>query len=111
MSTDTAPTDVAVDDSNVDDHDHPSDSKYFQIALILGVLTALEVATYYVDIGPALIPTLMVMMVAKFFFVAAWFMHLRFDNSLFTKFFVGGLILAVAVYVIALSAFEFWSKG
>ena len=33
-------------------HDHPSDSKYFQIALILGVLTALEVATYYVDIGP-----------------------------------------------------------
>ncbi|HJL89806.1 MAG TPA: cytochrome C oxidase subunit IV family protein [Acidimicrobiales bacterium] len=94
-----------------DDHDHPSDSKYFQIALILGVLTALEVATYYVDIGPALIPVLMVMMVVKFFIVAAWFMHLRFDNSLFTKFFVGGLVLAVAVYVIALSTFEFWSKG
>ena len=109
MST-TEPTE-AHEEVVDDDHAHPSDAKYFQIAIILGVLTALEVATYYVDIGPALIPTLMVMMVVKFFMVAAWFMHLRFDNSLFTKFFVSGLVLAVAVYVIALSAFEFWSKG
>jgi cytochrome c oxidase subunit 4 len=92
-------------------HEHPSDAKYIQIAAILGVLTALEVSTYFVNIGPALIPTLMVMMGVKFFLVAAWFMHLRFDSSLFTKFFVGGLVLATGVYMIALTAFEFWTKG
>ena len=53
----------------------------------------------------------MVMMGVKFFLVAAWFMHLRFDSSLFTKFFVGGLVLATGVYMIALTAFEFWTKG
>ena len=40
----------------------------------------------------------MVMMVFKFFYVAAWFMHLRFDSPLFTKFFVTGLVLATVVY-------------
>ena len=103
MSTEAAATNT--------DHEHPTDAKYVQIAILLAVITAAEVSTYFVDIGPVLIPALMVMMVVKFFMVAAWFMHLRFDSSLFTKFFVGGLVLAVAVYVIALSAFEFWSKG
>ncbi|HCV37026.1 MAG TPA: hypothetical protein DF783_08865 [Acidimicrobiaceae bacterium] len=100
-----------MDDVHDDSHEHPSDGKYIQIAAILGVLTALEVATYFVDIGPALIPALMVLMVVKFFLVVAWFMHLRFDSSLFTKFFVSGLVLATAVYVIALTVSEFWTKG
>ena len=54
---------------------------------------------------------LMVMMIYKFFYVAAWFMHLRFDSPLFTKFFVTGLVLATIVYGIALTVFEFWHKG
>ena len=96
-----------------DEHDHPSDSKYIQIAIILGVITALEVATYFFEDMPGeiLIPLLMVMMVIKFFYVAAWFMHLRFDSQVFTKFFVGGLVLATFVYVVALTMFEFWNKG
>ena len=45
-----------------DDHDHPSDNKYIQIAAILAVLTALEVATYFVDMpGAVLIAALMVL--------------------------------------------------
>jgi len=49
--------------------------------------------------------------VVKFFYVASWFMHLRFDSPLFTKFFVAGLILATTVYLVFLTVFEFWSKG
>ena len=94
------------------DHDHPSDNKYIQIAAILAVLTALEVATYFVNMpGAVLIPALMVMMVVKFFLVAAWFMHLRFDSRMFTRFFVTGLVLATTVYLITLTVFEFWTKG
>jgi cytochrome c oxidase subunit 4 len=91
-------------------HDHPSDSKYIKIALILGVLTALEVATFYIEdeLGAALIPLLMAMMIVKFWIVAAFFMHLRFDSKLFTRVFVSGLLLSVAVYVGALATFEFF---
>ena len=82
---------------------HPSDNKYIQIALILGAITAAEVATYFVDFGPLLVPSLMVMMVAKFAIVALWFMHLKFDSRLFRRVFVAGLITAVAVYIVFLT--------
>ncbi len=94
------------------EHDHPSDWAYVKIALILGAITAVEVLTYF-DLGFSwgsfLIPSLLLMMVVKFWLVATWFMHLKFDNPIFAKLFVGGLTLAVGVYVAALAAFEFWA--
>ena len=87
-------------------HAHPSDWVYMQIAVILAAITGAEVATYYVDIGKALIPVLLVMMVVKFFIVAAWFMHLRFDSKMFRRLFVAGIILAVAVYMAFLTAMQ-----
>lgn len=91
-------------------HDHPSDGKYIQIALILAAITAAEVVTFYVEdqIGSLLVPVLLVMMVVKFVIVAAWFMHLRFDSNLFTRIFVSGVLLATAVYVGFLTTFEFF---
>ena len=113
MSTETEHTTESdkSDDEHV--HEHPSDKKYFQIAGVLAVLTALEVATYWLESMPGeiLIPLLMIMMVVKFFYVAAWFMHLRFDSKMFTRFFVAGIVLAVSVYFIFLTVFEFWTKG
>jgi cytochrome c oxidase subunit 4 len=89
-------------------HKHPTDRDYMVIALILAVITAGEVGLYYIDIGGALIPTLLVMMVAKFAIVAGYFMHLKFDSPMFKRFFVAGLVLAVAVYMAALSAMQFF---
>ena len=91
-------------------HDHPSDWKYIQIAIILAVLTAAEVATYYVDLGAAMIPVLIVLMILKFVLVVMWFMHLKFDSPVFTRTFVTGLVLAVGVYVAALATFEYWAQ-
>ena len=105
----TATENVATHDT---EHDHPTDARYIRVAIILGVVTALEVATYFFNIpGAVLIPALLAMMVFKFFYVAAWFMHLRFDSPMFTKFFVTGLVLATLVYGILLTVFEFWTKG
>ena len=103
-------TEITVDENHLDT-DHPSDGDYVRNAILLAVITAAEVATYFVDIGVALIPTLLVMMLVIFFYVAAWFMHLKFDTVVFTRFFVTGLILATAVYCLFLTVFEFWSKG
>jgi len=90
-------------------HEHPSDWAYVKIALILAVITALEVSTYYVSIGKVLIPSLLAMMAIKFWIVITWFMHLRFDGKIFKQLFLGGLALAGVVYVITLSTFQFWA--
>jgi cytochrome c oxidase subunit IV len=89
-------------------HAHPSDGNYMLIALILGVITAAEVSLYYIDIGKAMIPALLVMMVLKFGIVAAYFMHLKFDSLLFRRLFIAGLVLAVAVYLAVLTSFQFF---
>lgn len=88
-----------------------SDKQYIVIALILAALTAIEVSTYYVDFGPLFMPTLFVLMIVKFVIVVSYFMHLKFDNKLFSYLFYSGLILAIAVYVGALATFKFFLKS
>lgn len=95
---------------HVKEHDHPSDGKYIQIALILAAITAAEVATYYVKIGALLGPVLITMMIVKFSVVAMYFMHLKFDDGLFAKVFTAGIMLAVAVYVVVLTAFHYFAS-
>ena len=85
-----------------------SNAGYVRIDVILAAITALEVSTYYVDFGPFFMPALMIMMVVKFLMVVSYFMHLKFDNRLFSWLFYAGLILAITVYVIALSTFKFF---
>ncbi|MGH9213833.1 MAG: cytochrome C oxidase subunit IV family protein [Acidimicrobiales bacterium] len=95
----------------VREHQHPSDRQYVVIALILGVITALEVATYFWEDASttALVLTLFPMMIAKFAIVCGYFMHLRYDNPLFRRVFVFGLVLAVGVYTAALGSMEFFT--
>lgn len=85
-----------------------SDSGYVKIALILAAITALEVSTYYVDFGPLFMPALLIMMVVKFVMVVSYFMHLKFDNKLFSFLFYVGLGLALFVYFVALATFKFF---
>ena len=89
-------------------HDHPDDMLYVQIAIVLAVITAVEVLTYFVDFGPLQTPSLLIMMVVKAALVLMFFMHLRFDHKLFSWVFIAGLVLAAGVYAAALLAFEFF---
>ena len=90
------------------EHAHPTERNYMIIALILAVITAGEVALYYVDIGGAMIPTLIVMMIAKFAIVAGYFMHLKFDSVIFRGLFIAGLVLATAIYLSVLAATQYF---
>ena len=118
MSTtthDTAPLGTAQHadhDHSLDGHPqhlHPNDRKYVKIAIILAIITAAEVAIYYVEMDDRLlIALLMPMMIAKFAIVAGYFMHLKFDSPLFTKLFVSGLAFAVAVYTVMFVTFQPW---
>ena len=77
---------------------HPGPLQYTAIALVLALITAVEVWVAYQEaFRDVLIAVLLVMSAVKFTLVAMFYMHLRFDDRLFTAFFVGGLILAVGV--------------
>ncbi|MFZ9427506.1 MAG: cytochrome C oxidase subunit IV family protein [Ilumatobacteraceae bacterium] len=105
-------TDADHGSAHSEEHHGASDKQYIVIALILAALTAIEVSTYYVDFGPLFMPTLFILMIVKFIVVVSYFMHLKFDNKLFSYLFYTGLILALAVYVGALSTFKFFlQKG
>jgi cytochrome c oxidase subunit 4 len=95
--------------TTAEEHEHGmSDAGYVRIAIILAVITALEVSTYYVDFGPFFMPALLTMMVVKFVMVVSYFMHLKFDNKIFGFLFYTGLGLALFVYFAALATFKFF---
>jgi cytochrome c oxidase subunit 4 len=108
MDTDTAP---AAHDEAHDHDDHWSDLNYIKLALALAAITAIEVALSYMvdDLGAAFLPLLLGLMLIKFFSVVLFFMHLKFDNRLFSVMFYMGLVLAVGVYTATLLTFEFFS--
>ncbi len=77
------------------EHAHPGPSKYIQIAVVLSVITAVEVAVYYVQaLRPLIVPILLVLSTTKFVMVVGFYMHLKFDHRIFTSMFVFGLACA-----------------
>ena len=87
------------------EHEHPSEAVYVKVALVLGVLTGIEVALSYVKIGGSQLLTngsLLVLATIKFATVAMYFMHLKFDNPVLRRLFVTGIVLALAVYMLYL---------
>lgn len=103
--TATAAEHHPVETSGHEDVEHPTEAKYWRIFWILFVITAVEVALYYFELpGNVNInnSALGMLAIAKFVVVVGYFMHLKFDSRLLRRLFVGGLILAVVVYLIAL---------
>jgi len=94
------------------EHAHPTSKKYVQIAIILAIITAVEVALYYIPNMPSglLFWILMALSTVKFYTVAAFFMHLKFDHTSFTGYFVGGMALAMAIFL-GLLALQYATHG
>lgn len=81
---------------------HPTPREYVNIALILGLLTAMEVSTYFFDFGPIAIPLLIILMIIKFVMVANFFMHLKFDTRIYRRLLYAGLSFALFLYAVTL---------
>src|SRR5947209_3582121 len=79
---------------------HPTEAQYIKIALILAVATALEVGLYYMKINRGVTNAFLLALAGfKFAMVAAYFMHLKFDNHILRRLFLAGFILATFCYV------------
>ena len=86
---------------------HPTPKEYVRIGVVLFVLTALEITASYTHVsGSILIPTLFVLAIVKFALVVLWFMHLKFDDRRFARFFVMGLAGASILYLVVLISFR-----
>ena len=102
-------------------HDHhiPKDKMFVQVFFILVVVTALEVAWAYLPFSDSdnRLATfvywggLLIMMSVKFVIIAGTFMHLRFDNKLLQRIFYAGVVLALCVYIAALTTFQLFSSA
>lgn len=92
---------------------HPNrDGTYVKVALLLAVLTGIETLTYFesvIDFGAVTVPLLLVLMTGKFYLIAAYFMHLRWDKPILRRAFLTGIIVALFVYIAALLTFKFFA--
>ncbi len=79
---------------------HPGWQTYVVIGLILTIITAVEVAVFYIPaMRPVMVPLLLILSATKFVLVVMFYMHLKFDSKLFSTVFVGPLLLAVTAVI------------
>lgn len=76
---------------------------YVLIGVILTVVTAAEVAIFYIPaLESVLIPCLLVMSAGKFLLVVYYYMHLKFDHPVFSRVFFGPMLLAIMFVAVGL---------
>jgi cytochrome c oxidase subunit IV len=91
-----------------DEKPHPTWKQYRWVALILTVITIVEVWAYYIPEFVAsrlFVPSLLIMSAAKFAIVVLFYMHLRYDHRLFRALFTGPLIIAITTVIVLLFLF------
>ena len=89
------------------DQAHPSAATYVIVAATLSIITAIEVGIFYLTwLGYGIIPILVILSGAKFALVAMFYMHLKYDDRMFSGLFLGGLFLAVAVVFALMILFQ-----
>jgi cytochrome c oxidase subunit IV len=91
------------------EHQHPGAKEYVGIAVVLTAITAVEVAVFYIPtMKPMLVPTLLVLSALKFALVAMFYMHLKFDDRLFSWLFVVPMIVVALLIIALLRLFGHW---
>jgi len=88
---------------------HATPTYYWVIAMILGIITLIEVWWFGVEgLRYLLVPSMLFFSIVKFILVVAFFMHLRFDHKLYSTVFVTCMVIGVIMFslFLLLSAFH-----
>ena len=82
-------------------HEHPTWKEYKWVALILTLITVVEVWVYYTPFSKSalFVPALLIMSAVKFAIVVLFYMHLKYDHKLFRALFTGPLIIAMTTII------------
>ena len=102
----------------MESHRHPSEkplppiSVYIYVGVVLTVVTAVEVAAFYLNVpGYLLVSIFIVLSVFKFVLVVMFFMHLKYDHKIFSSFFTTGVLLAMGVALGLIALFNNFDIG
>src|SRR5688572_25823413 len=90
------------------EHHGPTTSTYLIVALVLAVITAVEVVIYYIDPiknSAMFVPTLLILSAVKFFTVVGFYMHLKYDHKIFRVLFGGPFLIAIGTIIALLFLF------
>lgn len=86
------------DDAHGHGEPHVSNRTYVLIAVVLALITAVEVMVFYIEaLRPLLVPILLTLSAAKFLLVVGFFMHLKYDGPMLRGLFAGPLFVAAAI--------------
>lgn len=87
---------------DVETHPVHSTRTYWLIALVLTVLTIIEIAMYYLEVGGTVPPgvaatVILILSAVKFVLVVMFYMHLKYDSRIFSGVFLTGMTLGTLV--------------
>jgi cytochrome c oxidase subunit IV len=86
---------------------HASWKLYVLIGVALTIITAIEVAIFYIpQLAAVLVPTLLVLSAGKFITVVMFYMHLKFDSPVFSRVFLAPLFLAIVIMTALIIIFK-----
>jgi len=87
---------------------HATVRTYIVVAVVLAIITAMEVATLYIPGIPSalLVTSLLVMSAIKFALVVGFFMHLKYDSNIMRSFFIGPLFIAIGIILALMALFS-----
>ena len=95
-----------------DAHAHPTPRTYIQIAVLLTVITAVEVLVLYLPTlgvplgGGAMVLIFGLLSLTKFVLVVGWYMHLKFDPPMFRRMFIFALLVALTIATAFIALFH-----
>ena len=94
---------------------HVTDRTYLKIGSALFILTAIEVALYFLEGMFAsdwsvtlLVASLVILSTIKFVLVVMYYMHLKWDDRLYTGLFLAGLGTAMAVVLAMVAMYHYY---
>jgi cytochrome c oxidase subunit IV len=95
--------------------EHPSDRTYLKIGSMLFILTAIEIALYFVEDAfesawslYLLIGALIFLSSIKFVLVVMYYMHLKWDDRIFTWFFLSGMFVAASIILAMMALYRYY---
>ncbi len=81
-------------------HAHPTLEAYVRIAILLAIITGIEVTIYYIPaLQGVLVPLLIALSAFKFIMVVGYFMHLKFDDRILTFIFGSALVVSIIIFI------------
>jgi len=93
------------------EHVHPKARTYVEIAVVLAVITIVEVGIFYLPdlheaFRPFLLPAFLILSAVKFVLVVGFYMHLKFDDPFFMRLFGFALVITVTVVTAIFALFH-----